>query len=137
MNQSTIADHFTLSLRILQSSIQYLTKALIIGRTIIMPLNQLQLLFSHLQFHGRTFFYSKDVFAGISLILLELDVNMCKYQLQTLNLYKSHYLTNYFIGGMHIHIYSKIYHFDTSDQRKPQDYISHIALTTERYQVLP
>ena len=30
-----------------------------------------------------------------------------------------------------------IYHFDTSDQRKTQGYISHIALTTERYQVLP
>ena len=33
--------------------------------------------------------------------------------------------------------YTHIYHFDTSDQRKPQGYISHIALTTERYQVLP
>ena len=30
---------------------------------------------------------------------------------------------------VHIHIY----HFDTSDQRKPQGYISHIALTTGRY----
>ena len=26
-----------------------------------------------------------------------------------------------------------IYHFDTSDQRKPQGYISHIALTTGQY----
>ena len=30
-------------------------------------------------------------------------------------------------------IYEKIYHFDTSDPRKPQGYISHIALTTGRY----
>ena len=38
-----------------------------------------------------------------------------------------------------IHHQSKIliYHFDTSDQKKPQDYMSHMALTTERYQVLP
>ena len=29
--------------------------------------------------------------------------------------------------------YLDIYHFDTSDQRKPQGYISHISLTTGRY----
>jgi len=29
-----------------------------------------------------------------------------------------------------------IYHFDTSDQRKPQGYVSHITLTTEQYQLI-
>ena len=33
--------------------------------------------------------------------------------------------------------YLRIYHFDTSDQRKPQGYISHITLTTGQYQDLP
>ena len=38
-------------------------------------------------------------------------------------LYPSVWYISYMYG-------SYIYHFDTSDQRKPQDYISHIALTT-------
>ena len=29
-----------------------------------------------------------------------------------------------------LYIHTHIYHFDTSDQRKPQGYISHISLTT-------
>jgi len=41
------------------------------------------------------------------------------------------------IGMWKSHVFIKLYHFDTSDQRKPQGYISHIALTTGRYQVLP